>query len=96
MTHTKPKKLETTKISNQNKTKVLEKTKPQVKKVKEKIEHDSKKNIQKSNNIETSVDKNEELVNIEYNTTNISSVESAIKPINEETKNITDISLNTK
>uniref|UniRef100_A0A2S2Q5A7 TRAF3-interacting protein 1 n=1 Tax=Sipha flava TaxID=143950 RepID=A0A2S2Q5A7_9HEMI len=95
LTHTKPKKLETTKINNQNKIKVLEKTKSQEKNIKEIIEHDSKKNIQKPNSVETSMVKNEELVSIEYNTTNISSLESAVKPINEETKNIINISPDT-
>lgn len=65
---------------------MLEKTKSQEKKVKELIVPDSKKNVQKSNSVEIPVVKNEELVNIEYDSTIMSSAESAVKSINEEPK----------
>lgn len=63
---------------------MLEKTKSQEKKVKENIYRDS----QKTNSKNLAVVKNDELINIEKDTTKNSDVEFVIKPIDEEIKNI--------
>lgn len=86
-TNTKTKKPETTKSNNQNKTKLLEKTKSLEKKVKENIDHDSKKKIQKSDSVESSVVKNDEP---EIDTTTKPDEEFIVKPVDEEIKSVVD------
>lgn len=88
-TNAKAKKHEPIKIINQNKTKMLEKTKSQERKIKESIDYDS----QKTNNENSSVNKNDELANMENDTIKNSEVEFTIKPVDEEIKNIVDDSL---
>ncbi|XP_027836665.2 TRAF3-interacting protein 1 [Aphis gossypii] len=88
-TNTKTKKPETTKSNNQNKTKLLEKTKSLEKKVKENIDHDSKKKIQKSDSVESSVVKNDEP---EMDTTTKPDEEFSVKPVDEEIKSVVDSS----
>lgn len=87
LTNTKTKKPETTKSNNQNKTKLLEKTKSLEKKVKENIDHDSKKKIQKSDSVESSVVKNDEP---EIDTTTKPDEEFIVKPVDEEIKSVVD------
>uniref|UniRef100_A0A2S2PN62 TRAF3-interacting protein 1 n=1 Tax=Schizaphis graminum TaxID=13262 RepID=A0A2S2PN62_SCHGA len=93
--NTKTKKPETTKI-NQNKTKLLEKTKSIEKKVKENIDHDSQKKIQKSDSMESSVAKNDESNIIEMDTTTKPVGEFTVKPVDEEIKSIVDSSVKTE
>ncbi|CAH1737155.1 unnamed protein product [Aphis gossypii] len=88
-TNTKTKKPETTKSNNQNKTKLLEKSKSLEKKVKENIDHDSKKKIQKSDSVESSVVKNDEP---EMDTTTKPDEEFSVKPVDEEIKSVVDSS----
>ncbi|XP_060875849.1 TRAF3-interacting protein 1 [Metopolophium dirhodum] len=94
--NTKTKKPETTKINNQNKSKLLEKTKSLEKKVKENIDHDSQKKIQKSDSVESSVVKNDEPVSMEMDTTTKSNGEFSVKPVDEEIKNTVDSSVKTE
>lgn len=100
--NTKTKKPETTKINNQNKSKLLEKnkslekSKSLEKKVKENIDHDSQKKIQKSDSVESSVVKNDEPVSMEMDTTTKSDGEFSVKPVDEEIKNTVDSSVKTE
>lgn len=64
---------------------MLEKTKSLEKKVKENIDHDSKKKIQKSDSVESSVVKNDEP---EIDTTSKSDEEFTVKPVDEEIKSV--------
>jgi len=64
---------------------LLEKTKSLEKKVKENIDHDSKKKIQKSDSVESSVVKNDEP---EIDTTSKSDEEFTVKPVDEEIKSV--------
>lgn len=95
-TNTKTKKAENTKINSQNKSKLLEKTKSLEKKVKENIDQDSQKKIQKSDSVESSVVKNDEPVRIEMDTLAKSDGEFNVKPVDEEIKNIVDSSVKTE
>lgn len=95
-TNTKIKKPENSKNNNQSKTKLLEKTKSLEKKVKENIDHDSSKKIQKSDNVELSVVKNDEPISIEIDTTTKSDGEFIGKPVDEEIKNTVDSSVKTE
>jgi len=67
---------------------LLEKTKSLEKKVKENIDHDSKKKIQKSDSVESSVVKNDEP---EMDTTKPDE-EFTVKPVDEEIKSLVDSS----
>lgn len=68
---------------------MLEKTKSLEKKVKENIDHDSKKKIQKSDSVESSVVKNDEP---EMDTTTKPDEEFSVKPVDEEIKSVVDSS----
>lgn len=96
MINTKTKKIENTKISYQNKTKVFEKTKSQEKKLKESADHDSLKNIQKSNCEDLPVVNNDEPINMEIDLSKKNVIESSVKPVNDEIKNVVDNSLKTE
>lgn len=68
---------------------MLEKTKSLEKKVKENIDHDSKKKIQKSDTVESSVVKNDEP---KMDTTTKPDEEFAVKLVDEEIKSVVDSS----
>lgn len=61
--------------------------------MKENTDHDSQKYIQKPNSEDLLVVKNDEPITMEIDLSKKSNVESSVKPVNDEIKNIVDNSL---